>query len=397
MALVRCSECSRQVSTRATACPGCGCPISPSTEAESPTAIEQVSRRAEAGHAPDKNSASEPPLEAVAQAAGASPSPAQHESSRPPERGSLWRSPRVAISLLAGCVIAIVLVARAYHRGESARRPTYVECHDAVIMLYRSLAWSLDEMTLKTSVGTSAEQCTQSAKLATVRCYLNREAEQARACPPLEGVTTETLDGGLYCFDTIDNTTGHRTVQGCAFYWQMCQGRKDNRTSQAKGITFEDCRPFNELFGVKSSENKKHPEWYGLTPSLQECYGFWRRNRGRLTNVLPGCRRIAQDHSDLGPVPEPPRMAPKSTKAPLQALHCYDSPLLGGQQCYANREACEAVAARYPGSDCAIPKQGYYHIDSDEEKYFGTLSECESTGQSRWLEGNEVTSCARIY
>lgn len=284
MALVACPECARQVSTRAAACPGCGCPVA----AVAGDALEQplpVGASVESPRPSHEREDFGGPLSAAA-AADDAPATAQPAATAPngdgDDVGRASASPAPGARTRGTRQAFISEVDLAWWRGAGvlpwswwlsclagkpgARQET--ECAAAIHAYYDALGWEVQDMTFRVSIGESIASCRKSGSLAAVLCFRKSKAP-FRECHDLSGVEMESLDQGAYCFDVVDNETGTRWPGACAFSWQACEGRRTKAIvgaygARSGGRTFEKCTTRPVLFGIQNLDAEGN--WYYLSP-----------------------------------------------------------------------------------------------------------------------------------
>lgn len=397
MALVTCPECGRQVSTRAEACPGCGCPVAgdahgvPLDAPPSPPSHDQFGGLSSAAAAADDAPASligtQP---ALPDSDGVSSSLV---SSAPalPVRSSFRKWIWLGGGVLACALVLVVALAR-----RKTRRPTEAECAAAIAAYYDALGWDRGEMTFRISIDDSIASCRESGSLAEVLCF-RRSKAPFRECRGLSGIELESLEQGAYCFEVVDNETGRRWPGACAFSWQACEGRRSAAIlgayrARSGGKTFEDCTTRPALFGIRNLEVEGN--WYGLSATVDVCYARWRAHRSQLTNVAPGCHRVGGGAEDLGAVDEPARPTAAPMAAPPGGFYCQDATL--GSHCHASMEECKTDPAWRAFADCRRALEVFtYSVDGSRSRLFATRSECDRDADQRWSAGEDASTCVR--
>lgn len=296
MALIKCPECSREVSTFATACPGCGFPLgvpvhgmAGAAEAYQPSASDkqQPSTREDV-HA---SASSSFPAEALpVQPESLNPTPvATSASLRPPQapKKPSARALIVGVGLLGvGVLIAVAIM--------QSRKPTKEQCDTAVRRLYEAQGWGLSGET-RVSWEDSVRSCME-VDVATVKCLGDRD-KRTYECDGASDINIDRdVRHNIFCYTESDNSTGSVTGGKCTFTDRDCEEDRESDVRFARGATFSACTKEEIAYGIPSTDSSG---WYGLAPRREICEQSLERSRSTLNNIAPCCVPVNDD--GIGP------------------------------------------------------------------------------------------------
>lgn len=195
MALMECVECGHRVSSLATSCPSCGCPVAASEKGAGETTGAVTNSRT-----PDETGA------------GAE-STDSSTSNRQPERtlsDGVVRPPRKRHGVKLALLSSVVLVASiAAYFALRAVHPTEEQCRSALERLYAEAGWTYDvdhdAWRYRKIYDEGIAVCLE-LESKDVDCILKETAPFS--CKRASKIPIEHLERGLWCFELTDNRTG---------------------------------------------------------------------------------------------------------------------------------------------------------------------------------------------
>ena len=292
-------------------------------------------------------------------------------------------------------MLALAAVGVVYFKAVRIEHPDRSTCENAVEKLYEAEGWDDQYTHHRYSLEASVESCLRLTQKG-VDC-ITRSASQPFRCEAASNILIEDLHHGLWCYSRIVNRSETKLWAGCEFTQEKCDVSRTNAEDKAYGAKLEACTSFEKLYGVQSATRKEghSASWFGMTPDVQECQLFWRKNADELRNVEPGCREIlvSGEPGAVVPAPARPIITLGGRPSPPWCIHgSHDSPT----RCYPNAQDCEAKRRdmKYaPLYECAPQPKAAFYVIGNLVEFYRDFASCKSQADALWLNGTEVTDC----